>query len=388
MASITNRGPYQFQALVRRKGYRTQTRTFETRKAAQDWARDVEAKMHRGEFADLSEAEATTLGEILERYRQEVTPEKRGHVQENYRVLQLIRHPISLRSLASLRNVDFSDYRNERIKQVGPKTVQLELALLSAVLNNARRDWSIPIENSVTDIRKPKLPRGRDRRLVGDEETRLFEAAAECRSEGLEVCIRLALELGMRRGEIANLQWSQVDFEQHVIRLDLTKNGDARLVPMSTIAEEAVRSLYTTNCSGSIFDFFDSDGLGKAFSRARKRAGIVGLCFHDLRHEAASRWAKRVPVATLAKIFGWKTLQMAMRYYNPTAEELVAAVRDVDDRNPPPSVRVPVVNEIHRSLEANSSRQRLTTVSANLRVKTSTLSNNVIEVQFGQRSAV
>lgn len=388
MASIINRGPYQFQVLIRRKGYPTQTRTFESQKDAKDWARDVEAKMRRGEFADLSEAEATTLGEILERYRQEVTPEKRGHVQENYRVLQLIRHPISMRSLASLRNVDFSDYRNERIKQVGPKTVQLELALLSAVLNNARRDWSIPIENSVTDIRKPKLPRGRDRRLVGDEEARLFEAAEECKSEGLDVCIRLALEMGMRRGEISNLLWFQIDFEQHVIRLDITKNGDARLVPMSTTAEAAIRLLYTPNSSGRIFDFYDSDGLGKAFSRARKRAGIVGLCFHDLRHEAASRWAKRVPVATLAKIFGWKTLQMAMRYYNPTAEELVAAVRDIDDRSPSPSVSSPVVNGVHRSLEANSTRPKLTTVSVIPQIKTNLLSNNVIEVQFGQRSSV
>lgn len=379
MASIIHRGPYQFQVLIRRKGYPPQTRTFESQKDAKDWARDVEAKMRRGEFADLSEAEATTLGVLLERYRQEVTPEKRGYVQENYRLLQLIRHPISLRSLASLRNVDFSDYRNERIKQVSPKTVQLELALLSAVLNNARRDWSIPIENSVTDIRKPKLPRGRDRRLVGDEEARLFEAAVECKSEGLDVCIRLALELGMRRGEISNLQWSQIDFEQHVIRLDLTKNGEARVVPMSTTAEEAIRSLYTPTSDGRLFEFYDSDGLGKAYSRACKRAGIVGLHFHDLRHEAASRWAKKVPVATLAKIFGWKTLQMAMRYYNPTAEELVAAVRDVDDRNPPPSVSSPQVNP---------TRPKLTTVSVIPQIKTNLLSNNVIEVQFGQRSAV
>nr|WP_314861962.1 site-specific integrase [uncultured Undibacterium sp.] len=388
MASIINRGPYQFQVLIRRKGYPTQTRTFESQKDAKDWARDVEAKMRRGEFADLSEAEATTLGEILERYRQEVTPEKRGHVQENYRVLQLIRHPISMRSLASLRNVDFSDYRNERIKQVGPKTVQLELALLSAVLNNARRDWSIPIENSVTDIRKPKLPRGRDRRLVGDEEVRLFEASEECKSDGLGVCIRLALELGMRRGEIANLQWSQVDFEQHVIRLDLTKNGDARLVPMSTTAEAAIRSLYTTNCSGRIFDFFDSDGLGKAFSRARKRAGIVGLCFHDLRHEAASRWAKRVPVATLAKIFGWKTLQMAMRYYNPTAAELVAAVREADERDTQPTNDGSTAHNAHGDVKTERRAIGSRPLCHSLRTTAVSVSNNVIQVQFNSRSAV
>lgn len=188
MASIIHRGPYQFQVLIRRKGYPPQTKTFETQREAKDWVHDIEAKMRRGEFADLSEAEATTLGELLERYRLEVTPEKRGHAKENYRVLHLSRHPIALRSLASLRNVDFSDYRNERLKQVGPKTVQLELSLISAVLNTVRRDWSIPIANSVTDIRKPKLPLGLDRRFVGDEEKRLFAAARECRSFGLNVC--------------------------------------------------------------------------------------------------------------------------------------------------------------------------------------------------------
>ena len=387
MASIINRGPYQFQALIRRKGYPAQTRTFESIKDAKDWAREVEAKMRRGEFTDLSEAEATTLGELLERYRQEVTPEKRGHVKENYRVLQLLRHPLALRSLASLRNVDFSNYRNERLKEVGSKTVQLELSLLSAVLNTARRDWSIPIVNSVTDIRKPKLPRGRDRRLVGDEEKRLFYAATECRSPGLDVCIRLALETGMRRGEIASLDWKQIDFASHVIRLDMTKNGDPRVVPLSATAEAAIHTLPNPKNDGQIFEFHDSDGLGKAFRRACKRAGIVGLRFHDLRHEAASRWAKKVPVATLAKIFGWKTLQMAMRYYNPTASELVAAVRDADER------------DIQSPAEGGAAFDALCIAKTEVRSKTffpSTdtskaanvnVSNNVIQVQFGQGSS-
>lgn len=90
MATINKRGSYQYQAIVRCKGYPTQTRTLETIKAAKDWARDVEAKMRRGEFSDRSTAESTTLGDALERYRLEVTPAKRGHVKENYRLLQLM----------------------------------------------------------------------------------------------------------------------------------------------------------------------------------------------------------------------------------------------------------------------------------------------------------
>ncbi|BCL76677.1 integrase [Jeongeupia sp. HS-3] len=327
MATISKRGPHQYQAQVRRKGFPTQTHTLETKRDAEDWARQIEADMRRGTFVDRSEAEQTTFAELLERYRQEVTPEKRGWCAENSRLRQWQRHPLASRPLATLRSVDFASYRDERLKSVGPKTVQLELSLISAVFNVAKRDWSIPVENPITHIRKPKAPKGRERRLEGDEEARLLAAAKAGRTDSLDVCITLAIETGMRRGEIAELTWAQIDLRNHVIRLSMTKNGDDRIVPLSEVAEAALQSLPRPLHGGRVTKFHDSNGLGAAFRRACERAGIVGLCFHDLRHEAASRLAPTMPQTTLAKVFGWRTLQMAMRYYNPTADELVAAVR-------------------------------------------------------------
>lgn len=327
MASISKRGPYQYQAQVRRKGYPVQTRTFESKRDAEAWVATVESEMHRGVFLDRSEAERTTLGEILERYRTEITPEKRGWRAENSRLKQLQRHPLAKRMLASLRSVDFSQYRDERLKSVGPKTVQLELGIFSAVLNTAKREWSIPVENPIATIRKPKLPKWRERRLEDDEEERLLAAAKESKSSALAVCIILALETGMRRGEIVDLTWQQIDLNNHVIRLDMTKNGDSRTVPLSDAAESAIRALPRPLHGGKLTSFHDSNGLGAAFRRACVRAGIEDLHFHDLRHEAASRLARKMPVATLAKVFGWRTLQMAMRYYNPTDRDLVDAIR-------------------------------------------------------------
>lgn len=327
MASIKNRGPFQFQAQVRRKGYPTQTRTFESRRDAEDWAKKVELEMRQRTFVDRSEAERTTFGEILERYRLEVTPDKRGWRAENSRIQQLQRHPLACRMLASLRGVDFSQYRDERLKSVAPKTVHLELSLMSAVFNVVAREWSIPVDNHIPRIRKPPLPQGRERRLIGDEEDRLHTAAATGRSPSLGVCITLAIQTGMRRGEIAELTWEQIDLHHRVIRLSITKNGDRRTVPLSEAAEAAIRALPRPLHGGPLTTFHDSNGLGAAFRRACERADITGLCFHDLRHEAASRLARKMPVATLAKVMGWRTLQMAMRYYNPTDSELVAAVR-------------------------------------------------------------
>ena len=331
MASITKRGEYQYQVQIRRKGYPIQQRTFETKREAGAWASTVESEMHRGVFVDRSEAERTTLGEALARYLKEVTPTKRGHQPEVSRINRLMRHPLSSRSLASLRSADFASYRDERLEVVKPKSVQLELAILSNLFTVANRDWSLPVPNLVGGIRKPKLPAGRQRRLQGDEERRLFDAAndSRVRAPALDLCITLAIETGMRSGEIVTLAWEQIDFAQHVISLTLTKNGDSRIVPLSVAAESALLARPRPLHGGRVMTFYDSNGLSAAFRRACARAGIDDLHFHDLRHEAASRFAPSMQMVTLAKVMGWKTLQMAMRYYNPNASDLVNAVRTI-----------------------------------------------------------
>lgn len=329
MASIRNRGPYQWEATVTKAGFRRQSKTFETKRDAEDWSKTVESEMRRGIFVDRSEAERTTLRELLERYRKEVTPLKRGAGPELSRLKRLMVHEIALQRLAALRSVDFSSYRDERLaEEASDKTVREELMLFSTVLNTARRDWSIPVENWVQHVRKPAPGQHRERRPSGDEEARLLVACRASKSVGLECAVVLAIETGMRRGEIAELTWKQVDFAANVVRLEMTKNGSRRIVPLSEKAEEALRKL-PRNIGGKVFTFFDSNGLGAAFTRACVRAEIEDLHFHDLRHESASRFAPRMPATTLAKLMGWKSIQMAMRYYNPNEQELVALVRNV-----------------------------------------------------------
>lgn len=331
MASITRRGSYQYQATVRRKGYPTQSKTFETRKDAEKWARDVESQIDQGIFKDRREVEETSLQEALERYRITVTLKKRGNVAETNRIGQMKALPLALRSLDSLQPKDFAAYRDNRLKVVSENTVRLELALFSHLFTIAINEWSLPLEHPLKTVKKPSAPAGRDRRLVGDEEARLMAALhrPEARSATLwlESCITLAIETGMRAGELLSLQWSQVDINQNVIRLDNTKNGSARSVPLSEKALACLLHL-PRHISGQVIpNFHDTSGLDRAFKRLCKAANINGLRFHDLRHEAASRLAPHMPVQTLAKIMGWKTLQMAMRYYNPTEQELVDVVR-------------------------------------------------------------
>lgn len=326
MASIINRGPHQYQALIRKKGYITQTRTFETYADAEKWAARTEAEMTLGTFIDRSVLERMTFGDLLERYAREETPKKRGSETELVRLRALQKHALAARPLSKLRKVDFANYRDERLKTCCGETVRRELVVISAVLRTARELWEVPMGNPLDGVQWPEKGRHRERRVEGDEESRLLEAAGKSRTPALRLCIILAIETGMRSSEIVHLRWEQIDLARHVIRLGLTKNGDPRTVPLSERAEAAIRDL-PQQASGRLTTFYDARGLWKAFARARKRAGITGLRPHDLRHEAASQLAPKMPTATLAKVLGWKTLQMAMKYYNPRDEELVAAVR-------------------------------------------------------------
>lgn len=327
MASIVTRGPNQYQVLIRRKGHPSQTKTFETKREAKAWANVIESEMVRGVFTDRTEAEQTTLGEALERYKREITAKKRSPRAEEKRIVVWLRHQLAMRSLASLRGSDFAQYREARLQTVGGNAIRLELAIVSHMFTIARTEWDIAVDNPILNVRMPKIPPPRSRRLEDEEETQLL-AKCEASKEGLwlSVAVELAIETGMREGELVSLEWRQVHLKKRTVRLELTKNGDSRSVPLSDRAVELFNSLPRA-INGRVFNVFNSaDHLARSFGLARDEVGIENLHFHDLRHEAASRLAPHMPVQTLAKVMGWKTIQMAMRYYNPTEEELVQAV--------------------------------------------------------------
>ncbi len=199
LATIINRGPHQYQAQVRRKGYPTQTKTFETKKRAEEWATSVENEMNRGSFVDRSELEATTFGELLDRYAEEVTSAKRGRETEMVRIRALKKHALAARTLASLRSMDFANYRNERLKTCCPATVKRELVIISHVFTQASNEWSLPVGNPLAGVAKPREKDHRERRLRDDEESRLLQAADDSRAATLSFCITLAIETGIYR---------------------------------------------------------------------------------------------------------------------------------------------------------------------------------------------
>jgi integrase len=321
-------GKRVWQALVRRRGYPQQTQTFDTKAAAQTWAGGIENEIGNGTFVSRTEAEGTTLAEALDRYLHEITPTKKPSTvaREKNRIAVLTALPIARRSLASIKGSDIATFiRGRQAEGLGANAIRLDLALLSHVFTVAGSAWGMEsLGNPVKRIRgqRPKLPGGRTRRLVDDEHRRLIEAAAKDQGGEIGPIITWAIETAMRRSEIAAMRWDHLDRRARVLLIPETKTGTPRRVPLSTAALGVLDGL-PRRIDGRVWGM-RPDSISQAFERVCKAAGVEGLTFHDLRHEATSRlFEKGLNPMEVAAITGHKTLQMLKRYTHLRAEDLV-----------------------------------------------------------------
>lgn len=334
MATISKRGDLQWQAKVRRKGFSTVTKTFNTRADAELWAATTESEMGRGVFQDRSEAESTTLFEALERYEREITPKKDGADQERVRIRVWKADPIAKRSLASLRGADFAKWRDTRLKTVSPSTVQKDLAVISHLFTTSIKEWDIAVTNPIAAIKIPTEDNSRTRRFEGDEEARLLNELkpVKGRSIWMTPLVKFAIETAARQSELLALRWEDVDLARAVARIygkdredgkRRTKNRDKfRDIPLSSRAKAILEGL-PRSIGGKVFPI-SAPVVRQAFAAATKeeRANLDNFVFHDLRHEATSRLAEKLALHELMKVTGHSSTRMLARYYHPRAEDM------------------------------------------------------------------
>jgi len=324
MATIRKRGD-KYQVQIRRLGQLPISRSFLHKSDALEWARHMEVKADRGELpAPVSLLEKHTLRQVLERYRDEITINKRSAATEAYLLNAFLRQPMANKPLSGTLPAHFSAYRERRLKQVKPGTVNRELSIIKHALDIAKREWGIPIPvNPLADLRKLKIRNSRNRRLSKDELSRLQEAVSESRNLYLMPLIRFAIATGMRRGEILRLRWSDIDSQKRTLHIPITKNGHARTIPLSAKALDVLAEL--RNMTGNSPEVFPmSDNAAKlAWQRLVARAGVPDLHFHDLRHEAISSFFERgLSVPEVALISGHRDFRMLFRYTHLKAEEV------------------------------------------------------------------
>jgi len=313
----------RWQARVRRQGHADETRSFLTHKEAERWARSVESGIDHGSFISPTQAKKTTLGDLIQRYIAEVLPSMKGATDDTIRLKAICRRPICRNSIASLSPAKIAAYRDLRLKEVAPGTVVRELAYLSSIINHGRREWGIHANNPVALVRKPTQPKGRERVLSLVERERLLVELQPTgrRNTWMPTVVILALKTAMRRSELLALRWGNINLERRTATLQMTKNGESRIVPLSTTAIQTLTSMPKSVC-GAVFPI-TSCALAANFNNAVERAKLPDLHFHDLRHTAITNMANKLPnLIELAAVSGHKSLKMLQRYYHPDLEDL------------------------------------------------------------------
>lgn len=334
MATIVKRGN-RWQAKVRKKGV-VRSQTFETKQRAQQWATKIEYELDAGRIGrGQAEAERTTLVEALDRYLKERLPEIRGARQLTNLVAQLKKCKFRDRTLASISPPEISIWKNELLtgepgrEPLSSQSIVHRMNLLSAVYNRASGEWGMEsLNNPVRRIRRPKLPAGRDRRLEVEDYRRLRTACNESPSKWLRPMVSLALFTAMRQGELLRLRWEDIDWKSSSLLVKETKNGSPRTVPLSIDATRVLRALGgTTPKLGKIFPVMTGHAVTHAFAKVCKAASISDFRFHDLRHEATSRFfekKKQMSDVQIASITGHKNMMSLKRYAHLRAKRLAA----------------------------------------------------------------
>lgn len=327
-------GTVSWSAQVRKKHIR-EFRTFSSYADAKDWAAEIESEIARGVYVRRAESEKTTIAQVCERYRNEILPGLRGSKPDNSRLLN-IEERIGGLPVATVTSSVLASYRDARLREVSRQSVIHELNLINRLLKACQLDFGISLPSGIPQVRKPQKPTGRDRRV---DQLEIDAICAASKSGELASIIILAIETGMRRGELAEAKRDNLDIRRRTLKLVDTKNGESRVVPLSSKAIAVLESL-PARLDGRIFGV-RADSISQAFERAVARARslyelerkamkktpvagwLADIRFHDLRHEATSRLAEKVPnLVELAAITGHKDLQMLKRYYHPRAEDL------------------------------------------------------------------
>jgi integrase len=209
------------------------------------------------------------------------------------------------------------------------------MAIFCHVLKTAIDEWglSLPVER-FRAVRKPSLPPGRIRRLSAEEQAKAAEALSSCRNPIVKAVFDFALATGMRRGEVLSLTWQNVDFENRVAFLPITKNGEPRRVPLSTEAIETLQSIRESVWREKNLVFpTTANAVRLAWQRAKRRAGVENLRFHDLRHEAISRFFELgLSVPEVSLISGHKDARMLFRYTHLKAENVAKKIEELTQR--------------------------------------------------------
>jgi len=300
--------------------------------AANLWASKIESNILAETHNQIPDK---TFGDLLTKYRDEITPTKRSAAGETKKINYFLKDPIAQVHLRDLNATHFVAWRDRRMLVVKPGSVLREWNTLSNACKRAIDEWHWLTTNPLKGVKKPETPKSRDRIPTKLEMDKMKHCAGYSEDKPITTKTSMSIaaflfsaETSLRAGELCALKFNEIFLDRgflHVSGIEegAMKNHSAiRDIPLTNRAKEIIQQIMLTHSEGSVFQT-NSVSLDALFRKVKKLAAVNDLHYHDSRHVAITMLSKHYDVLALARIVGHKNIQELMTYYNPTIDDLV-----------------------------------------------------------------
>jgi len=313
--SVIRKHGKKFQVLIRRKDSPHIIKSFISKEAAREWARETEVNIERGFYTNSSYAQRTTLGQLLTEYRDRVSVNKKGYRTEMYRIGKISRHKVCKCTLFKLTKLKLLKFREEMLLTHNPSTCNKYISVISMAIDYAMEDLDMYLFSNVAQkIKTLKEPEYAGEIITLEEEKLLLEHAANSKAVWLKASIILAIDNGIRRGEIIKLLYQDVDFSKRTCKLRDTKGGVDRSIGLSTRSIDAIREL-PRNIDGRVIACRDGDQFMWFWKQCRKSSGVKKT-FHSTRATFCTRAAEdNWQLLDIAAQSGHKDVNVLRKHY-------------------------------------------------------------------------
>lgn len=302
-----------FSITIKGKQFRFSTRTADRKKATEIYARALLELDNPGK-----ENEPVTFNDFMVNQYLPFTERQNSYQSKKY-YFKVIPDWFKRLTLSQISTRELELLQGDLLKGRTPASVNRIIAMVKHSLKKAC-EWELVGEETLKKVQRVKPLKGEIQRLrfLSLEECHKLIEAAE---PHLKPIIITALNTGMRKGEILNLTWNQIDLKHGYIHLDRTKNGERRDIPVNSTLKALFKELFKKRRLDTDYVFVNPDtgkkyhDIKRSFTTACRRAGITDFRFHDLRHTFASHLVMNgVDLKTVQELLGHKTIKMTLKY--------------------------------------------------------------------------
>ena len=328
MSSLRKLKSGSWQVAIRKKDQPVIYKTYKEKGLASKFGKDVEARMERNIFEDYSGASATTLKDLICKYRDEIVPEQKAHRQTTCKLNLLTRQKIAYLNLMQIKASHIYELKKTLSEGRKAKTVNIYIQLLAMIWKTAKRNFniSLPAESPFSLVALPKIDDTRTRVLSGTERDKLLKAASESKLLQLHDFIQFALMTGARYGEIVRLRREDTDYNKKTCTFRNTKNGFDREIPLA----DAVITILKRYPFGDTFFRIKEDSFRFYWNQARAKADLKDFRFHDCRATFCTlALLNGMSESSVALISGHRDFRQLRKYLRIKPADLLDSVNKI-----------------------------------------------------------